>query len=625
MRKWMRTIGAACAVALLAGTALAEDMPVVTDTPLAGDMPIIMDEPLTEEEIAEAEKDRVREVQQMLIDLGMLDGAADGRFGQRTAAALRRFQSKNSLVASGEINEPTLQALREQAESAGSVREAQQRLIDLGYLRGEPDGVFGGHAGDAIELFQAMAGLEVTGELNETTREALFSDDARAVPAKLAKGDKGDAVLALQERLKQLGFHNGKIDGSYGKTTAASVRRFQEHLIAQGVDENLGIEVNGVATPATQAILFDEAYSSYLCDIVLGDTGDEVLRIERRLNQLGYMDATAHETFDDYAAASTAAFRADAGLGEENRVDQATVDALFAEDAPSAEHFVPHEIHSGDSGLAVEAVEEALLSSGMIIRMPGGRYDDTLVAAVDRLKDFLDEMGDTEHAALFEDAQTLSVDAQTFIAETWQKTPVQGNGKAAIARIQRRLHTLFYLDKYSIDGAYGGKTRAAIQAFQGENGLNVTGTADDATRAALFSKSAAAKPLPYRVEVSIDDQRVYIYERNEAGEYDLTHTFICSTGRGESTPRGIFLDGYPVNAWHYFTKFDCWAKYSFVIEGGIMFHSVIYSSNNDSTLRQSSVYALGSKASHGCIRLQVSDAKWLFTHCKRGTLAIVIY
>ena len=93
---------------------------------------------------------------------------------------------------------------------------------------------------------------------------------------------------------------------------------------------------------------------------------------------------------------------------------------------------------------------------------------------------------------------------------------------------------------------------------------------------------------------------------------------------GNSTPRGIFLDGYPANRWHYFKKFDCWAQYSYEIEGNIMFHSVLYSEKDTSTLREGSVYALGSPASHGCIRLSVKNARWLFEHCKRGTVVIVI-
>ena len=619
MKKIWMALALLCALALIV-PALAEDMPVVTDQPLTGD------------EIPEAEQERMRQVQQMLIDMGLLNGTADGIYGPRTAEALRLFQSRNGLVASGEINEPTLALLREKSATAVEAKQIQQRLIDLGYLRGTADGIFGERSEAALKVFQSLAGLEATGSMDDATRAALFSDDARALPAKLTGGDKGDAVVALQERLKQLGFLGGRIDGSYGQATAAAVRRFQNHLIEQGVDVGLGIAATGEATPATQALLFDAGYSTYIRDIAPGDEGSEVLRVERRLAGLGYMDAEADETFDDYAAAAAAAFREACGLGEGAAVDKAVVDALFSTDAPQAERFVPHAIAKGDSGLAVRAVEDALVRGGMTVKLPCGRYNDALVSALERLHDYLSQRGDS-NAALLEDAASLDVAAQQFITETWLAAPQVGTDEATLERVQRRLHMLYYLSKANIgrhpSGEDGGEaadpTREALFEFQRQNGLPETGEADAATRALLFSDAAVCKQLPYRVEVSIDDQRVYVYERMDSGEYELVQTFICSTGLGNLTPRGVFLDGFPVNVWHHFEKFDCWAKYSFVIEGDIMFHSVLFDKDDDKTLREGSLYALGQKASHGCIRLKVKDARWLFTNCKRGTLVILIY
>ena len=193
------------------------------------------------------------------------------------------------------------------------------------------------------------------------------------------------------------------------------------------------------------------------------------------------------------------------------------------------------------------------------------------------------------------------------------------------SRLQRRLHTLFYLSRSGVDGTFGQKTQSALRDFQTANGLPATGYADTATLNRLFAPDAACKKLPYRVEVSIDDQRVYVYELKDSGEYELVQTFICSTGMGNATPRGIFLDGGPANVWHHFSKLDIWARYSFEVEGNIMFHSVLYDKKSDSTLREGSLYALGQKASHGCIRLKVKDARWLFEHCRRGSLVIIIY
>lgn len=38
------------------------------------------------------------------------------------------------------------------------------------------------------------------------------------------------------------------------------------------------------------------------------------------------------------------------------------------------------------------------------------------------------------------------------------------------------------------------------------------------------------------------------------------------------------------------------------------------------TLSVKSFEALGTPASHGCVRLLVSDAKWIYDNCKEGTI-----
>ena len=53
-----------------------------------------------------------------------------------------------------------------------------------------------------------------------------------------------------------------------------------------------------------------------------------------------------------------------------------------------------------------------------------------------------------------------------------------------------------------------------------------------------------------------------------------------------------------------------------------MFHSVLYGSKEGSVTR-SSVNNLGRRASHGCVRLSVDDAKWVWSNCPRNTKVIV--
>ena len=612
MKKAIKLACAACALALttLHMPALCESAPAQAQAE--------QDEKLSDSQ--------VKRYQQILIDLGYLKGRADGIFGKRSTAAATEFQADNGLEETGALDGATRAALDAQAQSAASVEAAQQRLIELGYLRGKADGVFGERSRAAVRLFQAMNGVEATGRIDEATTQKLFSDDVRTLPTRLTGGDKNERVTDLQQRLIRYGFLAGRADGTYGTQTEAAVKRLQRHLIAQGVDENLGIEPTGEATPATLALFYDDGFSAYVADIAPGDEGAEVLRAEQRLATLGYMDLAADEVFDDYAVTCAQAFILRAGI-EATVLDKAAIDALYAEDAPAADAYVPHDIALGDRGEAVRSAERALVRAGMTSKLPNGRYDDELSEAVTRMGDYLASAG-SPAANLFGDPNALSIAAQQVLGEAsfdGARDIDADSAEADILRLQRRLYTLYYVSKGSVDGKFGERTANALIEFQKANGLPETGVGDAETRQALFSDDAVENRRPYRVEVDISRQRVYVFELRDDGEYEQTHEFICSTGVGNSTPRGVFLNGFPANYWHHFEKFDCWAKYSFEIEGDIMFHSVIFNANDESTVRMNSVYALGSKASHGCIRLKVEDAKWLFEHCKRGKLIIVIY
>ena len=58
----------------------------------------------------------------------------------------------------------------------------QERLIELGYLEGDADGSFGSQTEEAVKGFQDINGLEKTGEVDEKTYEKLFSDSAKKNP-----------------------------------------------------------------------------------------------------------------------------------------------------------------------------------------------------------------------------------------------------------------------------------------------------------------------------------------------------------------------------------------------------------------------------------------------------------
>ena len=136
----------------------------------------------------------------------------------------------------------------------------QRRLKELGYYMGEVDGQYGPGTEGAVILFQQQHGLTADGITGEGTRTALFSETAQtfiptpaptATPGLLKKGDDGEAVRAMQERLQELGYYNGAVDGDFGGGTEEAVRLFQRQN---------GLDVDGVAAKQTFSLLYsDEA------------------------------------------------------------------------------------------------------------------------------------------------------------------------------------------------------------------------------------------------------------------------------------------------------------------------------------------------------------------------------
>lgn len=58
------------------------------------------------------------------------------------------------------------------------VKVVQQRLVDLGYLNGKVDGIYGTQTERAVLTFQSIAKLKIDGIYGPQTEEALFKDDA---------------------------------------------------------------------------------------------------------------------------------------------------------------------------------------------------------------------------------------------------------------------------------------------------------------------------------------------------------------------------------------------------------------------------------------------------------------
>lgn len=124
------------------------------------------------------------------------------------------------------------------------------------------------------------------------------------------------------------------------------------------------------------------------------------------------------------------------------------------------------------------------------------------------------------------------------------------------------------------------------------------------------------------IEVNKAMQTVTVYGVDGTGATKALRHFVCSTGNPTSlTPNGTFY-ARPLtyakagDPWYYFSAHNCWILYCTQITGDICFHSITFNGRGVNTLSRSAYSNLGNPASHGCIRLTVEDAKFIWENCK---------
>ena len=130
----------------------------------------------------------------------------------------------------------------------------------------------------------------------------------------------------------------------------------------------------------------------------------------------------------------------------------------------------------------------------------------------------------------------------------------------------------------------------------------------------------ATSTRDYVVKINKQQNCVTIYKRTSSDKLKPVKAMICSTGA--DTPIGTFPLGEKMR-WHTLMG-PCYGQYCSRITGGILFHSVWYYRQDPSTISVSAYNKLGTTASHGCVRLTVADAKWIYDNVPSGS-DIVIY
>ena len=253
------------------------------------------------------------------------------------------------------------------------------------------------------ELLQPVPTAEPTSDPTATpgNTPTITSAPSSSEYTKLLSGSKGEAVRELQERLEELGYDCGKIDGTYGTGTKRAVRYFQDAI---------GAEQDGVATSSLQKRLFSSDAPEYVTYVLLkkGDSGIRVERMQTRLRELNYLAEPMDGDFGSRTVDAVKLFQTKAKLKVDGIAGTKTLKALFKKDAPKCDEYIT--LKSGDTGSRVKEMQERLIKLGFLAKKASSRYDSDTIKAVQAFMKVIgkDGNGKTADKALLENLFTYT-------------------------------------------------------------------------------------------------------------------------------------------------------------------------------------------------------------------------
>ena len=496
--------------------------------------------------------DAVRAVQRRLKELGYYKGSADGDFGPATESAVKEFQKANGLTADGKVGEKTLSKMN--AKTAVSYKEAhatatpktagkatsrptnkptakptatpnlekdyylnigskgkkvetlQRRLIELGWMNGGVTGTYDERTAAAVSAFQKKtSGLWEDGIAGPDTLRALYSTNAArgsntpsTNPETLEYGSEGTEVRKLQQKLKDLGYLSGSVDGKFGAATEAAVIAFQKNnnLTADGkagtATQSKLYSGSARKSTGTQAKIDDGGNSSSGRDtsdisstgyitLERNSRGDQVRTLQKRLKALGFYNGSVDGSYGESTEVAVMAFQLMNNLTVDGKAGPATQRVLYGSKA----NISYSSLRQGDDGSAVKNLQYTLYELGYYDGSIDGKYGQTTADAVRAFQiqnkiSPVDGVAGTKTLSRMYSSDAIAATA----ANVDYETASEGMKGEVVVEIQDCLVQMGYLDK--VTGEYDDATVAAVKAFQSANGLTPDGKCGEKTLLILF-------------------------------------------------------------------------------------------------------------------------------------------
>lgn len=311
---------------------------------------------------------------------------------------------------------------------------------------------------------ETIAPLGLNGQILPALTDVDLPDTEPA-PEYLRLGVRHEIVKRLQQRLMDLGFmDNDEPTDYFGEVTESAVKKFQRQN---------DLDQDGIVGDTTWNAIMDENAKYYA--VSNGDQGDDILQIQQRLYELGYLATEDLITgnFDDATEAAVVRLQEMNDLTPDGTVGRQTINLIYSDEVK------PNMLSYGEHSDVVLACQERLKELGYLTTTPDGAYGNDTVIAVKQFQARNDQvvdgyLGPSTRAIL------MSGDAKP-------NGMMLGEQGDAVARVQQLLSDYGYLNSGNVTGYYGEITEQAVRNFQSRNGLTADGQVGVQTMAKLTS------------------------------------------------------------------------------------------------------------------------------------------
>ena len=348
------------------------------------------------------------------------------------------------------------------AEEADRVQRAQQILSGLGYYEGTVDGVAGPGTRGAVQRFQDDNGITPTGQVDDYTWGVLQQRMASGTGVAAAPG-ADESIQQAQQILTSLGYDPGPIDGQMGSKTRNAIQAFQNAS---------GLTANGQLNAETMTALRSRSGAGSSQAATSGDP--DLREAQRLLVALGYGNLDVDGRMGPATTTALAEFQRAEGLNRNGRLTPATLERLrlrvptaqvrtdpVVADAQAWLKLLGYDVSTSDGVMGPETVRAISRFQGdENLRRTGTITPETYERMRARAREVTDIPRENPFIA---EAQQLLIDAG--------------------------------FDPGTPDGMSGGKTEAAMRAFQEAEGLRVTGTLTLETLNALRGEENSATEI----------------------------------------------------------------------------------------------------------------------------------